>query len=340
LILLAFIFGYVAWRSRSIFASILVHFGLNAAAAANSLLNWSSGKGLPFLGLPAAGIGLVATAVLIYMISRLQPEVEEQPAPAEHIKRRLWLWNYSPMAIAGLIYLGITLQTLMTAQITLSQAGYNQVHIDHVFESRFRITNQAGDEVGGMNCTLTPQGSNIRLNCAGNVRAYEGTITNGDFKDEDHTIDWSATWDTNTMGLLDFTYARTCSEAGNNFRAAVKDGRLMVENSVGTQEIALSPSDLVEYEWAWRVQALKPQLIPSIQAPFAYLFWRDEQTGNTYPVLKNEVLHLFQTEPLNIPAGQFQAHKASLGGQVVWYADGHAGPVRIEDGMLIYDLEK
>ncbi len=339
LLLVAFIFGYVAWRSGSIFTSILVHFGLNAAGAANSLLIWSSGKGLPFLGLPAAGIGLVATVVLIYVISRVLPKVEKQPVPAEQSKRGSWQWNYFPMIIAGLIYLGITLQTLLTVPLTLNQAGYDKVHIDQVLESRFRITNLSGDEVGGMNCTITPQGLNIRLDCAGNVRAYIITTSSGNFKDEDHTLTWSATWDTNTMGLLDFTYARTYTETGRNIHAAIKDGRLAVENSVGTQVIALGPSDLVEYEWAWRVQALKPQLFRTIQAPFAYILWSDKQAGNTYPLLKNEVLHLFQIEPLNIPAGHFQAHKASLGGQVVWYADDHPGPVRIEDDKLIYDLE-
>lgn len=37
LIPVAFLLGYVAWRTRSIFASILIHFGMNAAAATVSV---------------------------------------------------------------------------------------------------------------------------------------------------------------------------------------------------------------------------------------------------------------------------------------------------------------
>jgi membrane protease YdiL (CAAX protease family) len=339
LLLVGFILGYVAWRSGSICASILVHFGLNATSVANTLLALNTGNGLPFLGLPAAVAGVVVAVVLIYAIWCLQP-LEEQPAPVVQGQPRSWLWNYSPLAVVGLLYLGVVGLTVMTSHITLSQAGYNRVQIDRVLESRFRITNQAGDKVGEMNCKITPQGSSIRLDCAGNVRAYEVPTRTGSIKYGNHTIAWSATWNTDTMGLDDFIYERTYEEAGNNLRAAVQDGRLVVENSAGRQEIALSPGDLVEYEWAWRVNALKPQFFTSIQAPFAYMLWWDERANKSHPALINEVLRLYQSEPLDLPAGKFQAHKASLGGQSAWYANDRAGPVRIDDGTLIYELEK
>ena len=142
------------------------------------------------------------------------------------------------------------------------------------------------------------------------------------------------------MGLLDFTFEQAYDEAESSFSAAVKDGQMVVKNAAETQEIALSPGDLVEYEWAWRINALKPQFYTSIEAPFAHLWWRDEATGTSHPALVNEVLHLYQNEPLTLPAGQLQAHKASVGGQSAWYATDHAGPVRIDDGVLIYELEK
>jgi hypothetical protein len=240
----------------------------------------------------------------------------------------------------SLLYLGIIGVTLMTSKITLGQAGYNKVQIDQVFESSFRITNRAGDTVGELNCTITPQGSNILLDCAGQVGAYAVRTGTAETRDGNHTTAWSATWNTNTMGLQAFHYERIYEEAGSNLRATIQDGRLTVENSAGTQAIALSPGDLVEYEWAWRVNALKPQFFTSIQAPFARLLWWDERSGNSHPALRDEVLHLYQTEPLDVPAGQFQAHRASLGGQSAWYANEHAGPVRIDDGTLIYELEK
>jgi membrane protease YdiL (CAAX protease family) len=339
----AFILGYVTWRSRSVYASMLVHFGMNAPAAVHTLLALSNGKGLPFLGLPAAVVGLVATGLLLYAIWCLQP-VEEQPAPPEQGKRWSWLWNYWPLAGAGLVYLGVAgltmATTFTTGQITLKQAGYDKVRINQVLESRFRITNRAGGEVGEMTCTITPQDANIRLDCASKVKAYEVKTSTGYFKDGNHTAAWSATWDTNTMDLLEFTFERTYEEAESNFRAAVRDGRLVVENSTGTQELAVTPDDLVEYEWAWRTNALRPQFITSIQAPFVRMSLWDAGAGRSYPTLKNEVLHLYRSQPLNLPAGRFSVWKASVGGQAAWYAKEHAGPVRLDDGMLIYELEK
>ena len=70
------------------------------------------------------------------------------------------------------------------------------------------------------------------------------------------------------------------------------------------------------------------------------MLWWDERVNKSHPVLMNEVLHLYQSETLDLPAGKFQAHKASLGGQSAWYANDRVGPVRIDDGILIYELEK
>jgi hypothetical protein len=55
-------------------------------------------------------------------------------------------------------------------------------------------------------------------------------------------------------------------------------------------------------------------------------------------VLQDEVLHLYRSAPLDLPGGRVQAHKSTLDGQAAWYTADHAGPVRLEDGKLIYEL--
>ena len=250
------------------------------------------------------------------------------------------MWNYAPLALAGLLFVWVIGQTFITGQLALSQAGYDKVQIPRVLESRYRITDPAGNGVGELSCSLTPQGADIRLDCAGDAGAYDAPAGSGTIKYGRSTINWSATWSTESMGLLDFSYERTYAEAGSSLHASLRDGRLLVGNSSGTQEIAVAPGDLVEYEWAWRVNALKPQVIRSIQAPFAHLMYWDEQSAKWQPALINEILHLTTSELLDLPAGHFQTHAASVGGQSAWYASEHAGPVRFDDGMLIYELEK
>ena len=140
------------------------------------------------------------------------------------------------------------------------------------------------------------------------------------------------------MDLLDFTFERTCQEAAGNFGAVLKEGRLVVEDSTGAQELAVSPDVLLAYEWAWRTHALKPPVVSSIRAPFVYLSLEDEENGSG-PALKEEDLHLYRSQRLDLPAGQVQARKSTLGGQAAWYTNDHAGPVRLDDGVLIYELE-
>ena len=47
----AFILSYVAWRTQSILATMLIHFGMNATSGANTLVYIVTQKGLPFLSL-------------------------------------------------------------------------------------------------------------------------------------------------------------------------------------------------------------------------------------------------------------------------------------------------
>jgi membrane protease YdiL (CAAX protease family) len=339
----AFILGFVAWRTRSIYASILVHFGLNVPSAIHSIRAMSNGTGLPFIGLPAAGVGFVATGVLVYFIWRLQP-VEKRIIEQEKVKRRVWLWNYWPLLGAGSLYLWFAWSTLAatfgTGLITLKQAGYNHVVLNQVYYSQFQISNQAGEEVGEMICTIAPQDSMIHLDCSSTVRAYEIQIKTGYFKDGEHSADWSATWDPNTMDLVEFNYARIYTNPESNLLATYQNNQLAVESSTETQVVSFSPDTLLEYEWAWRTNALKPQIITSIQAPFCYLYPWNEQVGRPRPTLKTEVLHLYGSQPLTLPTGQFMAQKSTLGGQMAWYTKDHTGPVRLEDGMLIYELTK
>jgi hypothetical protein len=269
----AFILGYAAWRTGSLYASVLVHFGLNAPGAIHTLLQITNGIGLPFLGLPAAAVGLAATLLLLYAIRRWQP-APAQPAPVKPSPRASWLRDYAPLAGAGLVYLAIVGYTLVTSLttglITLEQAGYNTVSVEQVLESRFRITNQAGDAVGQMACTITPQGQDLRLACASQVSDYDITTPTGHFKDAAHTAAWSATYAVTGMDLLAYSYERTYP-TGSSFRATLMDGRLIVDDGAGVQELPVTPDVLVEYEWAWRTNALRPQWFTTIQAPYVDL---------------------------------------------------------------------
>lgn len=337
----AFILGLVAWRSRSITGSILVHAGMNATSALHTLLYLNTGQGLPFLGLPAAAGGLLATAVFLVLIWRLPPAPEPAAAPEQDTRPRLW--TYAPLAAAGLLYVGVAgagaLLSAASGQTPLAEVDYAPLNIQRAVESHYRVSNQAGEPVGQMDCTLTPQDATLHLDCTRRVRAYEVQTAGGYFQDGTHQASWSVTWDRNSMALLDYHFERSYEEADWNFSARLEAGKLLTQTPEETQTLALTPDVLLEYEWAWRVNALRPQSVTAIQAPFCYLNRWEAAAGKSGPQLAEVTLRLSPAAEIDLPAGRMPAAEVRFDGQAAWYNSEHNGPVRFEDGMLIYELE-
>ncbi|RPI22908.1 MAG: CPBP family intramembrane metalloprotease, partial [Chloroflexota bacterium] len=115
----AFILGYVAWRTQSIYATMLVHFGMNATSAAITLVYvLGNGMVLPLVSPWTAAAGLAATAALLWVLRRTThlPQTtasETEPEPAG-LPRPSWLAVYWPLIGAWVLYLivaGLTLRT-------------------------------------------------------------------------------------------------------------------------------------------------------------------------------------------------------------------------------------
>ena len=90
----AFLLGYVAWRSGSIFTSMLLHLGINGVAAVMSVLALNgitiinSGPQLLWV----AAIGIIATLVLLFLFNRVQPKPETEIVMDK--QRRGWFASY------------------------------------------------------------------------------------------------------------------------------------------------------------------------------------------------------------------------------------------------------
>ncbi len=100
----AFILGLVAWRTQSILPTILIHFGLNGASAANTLYALNTGHGFPFLGWIAAGVGIVAAVLLTLAILRYQKAPVLPFIPQRPGLQPTWLQTYWPLIAAGVLY--------------------------------------------------------------------------------------------------------------------------------------------------------------------------------------------------------------------------------------------
>ena len=112
IILLALALGYVNYRTRSLPASILTHFGANGLAALVITQGvFKTGIGQWIVSLPALVGGLLvaalATLALTWLTRRpasLVPPVEETAARRTHARRPGWLAAGWPLLAAALIY--------------------------------------------------------------------------------------------------------------------------------------------------------------------------------------------------------------------------------------------
>ena len=360
----SFMLGYVAWRTRSIYASILVHFGMNGISAANSL--WAihvNGTGLPIISPGLALVGVVASAVILYGIIRLQarpdrpltlekaagiqPEAREQPEAKEQpeaAKQPAWLATYWPLLAGGLIYLivaGLTLaSSLFPGLLGMAELHYNPQRIDAPVESRYQVTNRAGDVVGEMTCVITPENDQFSLDCVREIKGYQIQTPTGFFADGDHTAEWKARWDAQSLQLVDFSWQRK-DTAGHNFDVVLQDGALSATDSTRTDVAQLAEDSWIEYEWAWRANTLEPEGGSLWQTSFGYLQLWDEREKDSTPTVKNEIVQITQVDGLQLPAGTFDAWKVSVGGQAAWYGKNDSGyprPIQFDDGMVLYSL--
>ncbi|PKN97562.1 MAG: hypothetical protein CVU42_15575 [Chloroflexi bacterium HGW-Chloroflexi-4] len=340
----AFLIGYVAWRSRSVFSTMLVHFGMNGFAATITILALSGSK------FPATlmsnywilGGGLAVTLVLLFIFIRLQPKpeagepVEEAPAG--------WLKKYWALVVAAILYVGIVVATLvaqLSGATAVTDLTFDPVKLAEPVESRYQAVNRAGDVVGEMICLVSPAGETVSLTCESEIEAFEVKIDNSTWIDEGHTAKLSATWNS-AFDLEEYAFEMTTMN-GSMFSNLVKDGNLVTTIVVEEKSTVLPEKFLTEFEWAWRISNLNNSEGLFYKMLYVYPSRWDNEAQKNVTLVKDEVIHIAGEETLTLPAGEFKTVKVTLGSQAAWYALEDASaprPVKFDDGMLIYSLMK
>lgn len=345
----AFVLGYVVWRTRSIFAGMLVHFGNNGASAFQNVYYFATGKGLPFLSIWSALAGLLIAVLLIFLITKLYPHParDEQSKISTAEPGRSWLANYWPLFVAGSLYFAVAGMTLVTSLVPAvspaSDIQYGLPIMHGPVLNHYGIENQGGEKVGEMDCTLTPSSLAVQLDCSRTIRAFQYQSGSSYYQDANHTDAIRAAWDAKTMKLLRFSETMEF-EDGTSFYSFVENGVLNTTDLNGTQAVELPQFALVEFEWAWHASLVIANSGQSFSVPYASLMTWDESVKKSTPLVKDQLLLIGDDETLSLPGGDLIARKINLAGRAAWYAraDAVAGlprPVKFDDGMFVYFLE-
>lgn len=355
------VLGYVAWRSRSIIGTMLIHLGVNATSAIITLISLNvvvpadqTVQSVDFIqSVPAEQLigvvcistfGLIVTFGLLLAFNQLQPK----PTGAGYMPElpgRNWFAVYWPLVAGFILYLGVVILTLFI-QRTQSAAPIAPEFTPQIrstsVESRYQAVNRAGDVVGEMACALTPEEMTVSLDCAETIQAYEVTIGNSLWSDSGHSAELHAVWDSSTYQLLEYRKVGTFDSGGEQV-SELNDGSLITTSFFDTYEpLPLTGNSLLELEWVWRVNNLDISSTgANFNTPVVYLMRWDEDLKRSGPLQQNELLSVGGEETLSLPAGEFRTWKVTLGSQSAWYGvedTNSPRPVQFDDGMLIYSL--
>jgi membrane protease YdiL (CAAX protease family) len=344
LVPVSFVLGYAAWRTRSIYASMLVHFGMNGASAAHTLVALHvNGTGLPVVNLPFALGGLAAAGLLLLALTRRLPAPPAEP-PDPAAPRRAWLANYWPLIGGGAVYLGVAALTVASALAPMlhpvTEMSFYLPRIDAPILSKYQVTDRAGEVVGELNCLISPHTSQYDLNCTRTTQAYQAKVGSSFFADAENVTTWKVVWDAKTLEVLAFAFERKTKD-GHGYSSVLKDGRLVTTSPEGTDQAEASGTYLLEYEWPWHLYTLKADPSTVLKIPLGYLARWDEAQKKAVPVFKGELIHIYPAEPFELKAGQFNAWKVTYGAQTAWFAKSdmkYPRPIQFDDGQLVYSL--
>lgn len=339
----AFLLGYVAWRSRSILGTMLIHFGMNAAAATISILSFSGSElpGLLFGNTWILLAGLVLALGLLYLFIRIQPKPETREAVDE--PKNSWFKKYWTLIVAGILYLvivGATLYAQLSGQTASTTLTFSAPELDQPVESRYMAVDPAGNETGEMVCVLTPDEETLILHCDERIDAFEVQLDSSYFKEIGHTAELDVVWQKSTFEVLSYHYERNY---GNemSYSSDLEDSFLTTVRANDSSATEVPEGALLEYEWLWRVNNLEVSNGLFFKPSFVNLSRWDDALKDSVPVVTSEVLHVQGEEKLSLPAGEFKAWKVSISPRTVWYGndDGKAPrPVKFDDGMVVYSL--
>jgi membrane protease YdiL (CAAX protease family) len=324
--------GYVYWRTNSLIASILTHFGANAMAAmvVTSNVFWKNATSI--LVSPVSLVIGVLLAVLGFRLLKNNTKVAapQEKASPERSKGFKKAW---PLLLAGLLYLvviGYEFTTSRFPEVFHDPIKIEATQLQESSEWKYAIHNAAGEPVADVTCLLEPEGDIAFLFWKSAHQAYDVQVRGGRFMGSDLTKEEELSFRQSDgqplHGKLISHFEHESTETEWSF-----DGQRFVVH-VGTSR---QPEEVFEIvfdghknrvvlersSWPWVLRSLP---FASGYSGTAYYFapytWR-QATQDNGPVLEQVVVTVTGPESLETPGGTWQAWKVTLGQkEVAWYS--------------------
>jgi membrane protease YdiL (CAAX protease family) len=362
IILLALAIGFVNYRTRSLQAAILTHFGANVLAAlvlTNDLFR--TGAQAVLFSMPVLiASPVVALAALIALI-RLTRGIPQPPATLEPDERTFALTTIWPLLIAGILFLlliGLEFWIARSPDVVTDPLILQAAEWEGTRNWAYEIRNPADEVVGDGDCSLAREDSLINLDCTSVVIAYEVRIGNSFWSSAGGERIDQFTWHAADGSLV--SGQTTMELADGNYRAEIRwtidDGGIEVQANVAGEE---ESSFLVPWDETPGAENSDLPIVTDLAAPWQLIAlslepgeigqtmrfnpytWRPA-TEDTGPATARWLVRVAGRDEISTPAGAFDAWRVTFGQHhEVWVVDDTmpATPVRFFNGMETWSLK-
>lgn len=348
---LVLVLGYVYWRSESLVASILTHFGANVLAAfvVTRSVFWKNAFNV-LLSMPALVVGIILTAAALWWLTRAtSPAVPERQST-----ERPRLWRAWPLLLSGLLYAGVIGVEFVggrSPERFLPPVEVDAAPWDAPVEWRYEIRNIVDDPVGQAQCSLTPETDEIELLCHSQHRAYDVGTGHGRYVGSDGEIVARGRWrrangtplQAETVHAFQWQSRTAWVFDGVQFAVTQQDNDQPEKSfTLALESDSAKPSFvLAERLWPWTLLALP---FADDYAAAAHLFtaytWR-QATSDSGPQMELVLVTVSSPETVTTQAGTFRAWKVQAGeSKTAWYTiDAPHTLVKYFDGAETWLLE-
>ena len=348
IILLSLALCYINYRTRSLPASILTHFGANFLAALvvtqgvfkTGIERWIVSAPAILGGLLVALLSLVALARLTRRPAVSLPAAE--PSPTVRPVAPALLASSWPLLAALLVFLpliGMEFYYSRSPELAAKPLRMGEVPWDGPQSWLYEISNVAETIVGDGECWLVPQGPVVDITCWSKVEAYEVKRGNSTFMSSGGERTDQLKWRTADGSLV--SGATALSISTGEYRSEMSwelasdgidihmrvEGEAEKEVSLPFSETPLAKNSALlvapDNSWPWQLAGIRLERGESGSVVrFNPNTWRN-QTQDSGPVAENRLVTVVGTEEVTTPAGKFSAWKVTLGNdQTAWYALG------------------
>jgi membrane protease YdiL (CAAX protease family) len=376
IILITLALGYVNYRTRSLQASILTHFGANGMAAlviTDSVFKTGAQTWLLSPHAMVAG-SLWAVIALIWLtrLTRQKEEavsetsaVEEAVAVQPETPRRNWFSVYWSLVVAVLfIWLPLIsiefifarsperVEQLTGAVLPAEPLVVDPVPYQGAEQWRYEIRNIVGDVVGEGTCQIGAAEPALTVTCVSFVEVYDVEYNGGRFLSSGGSRSDLLTWDRAGSRVRGGVTAMDLSDSTFQSETAwsLSDGALMVEysdsNSVSAEvslpleedaDVLLAHANI----WPWHLAGVRFDEEPAGRVVrFHPYTWRNA-TQDQGPVAEARRMAVLGEEVVETPAGTFTAWKVTIGrDETAWYdVSNGVTVVKFFNGMETWNLK-